>query len=119
MAPLFFALAIRSAKKYTQLKRGTYAALAVRVSGHVDNFLYKAEENIVPHITIQMYPGRDDETKKRLAQAVLETASKELKREKEHFSVSVVDVPQDEWKGKVYDKVLADKNTIIQPGYKM
>ena len=103
MAPLFFALAIRSAKKYTQLKRGTYAALAVRVSGHVDNFLYKAEEDIVPHITIQMYPGRDDETKKRLAQAVLETASKELKREKEHFSVSVVDVPQEEWKGKVYD----------------
>lgn len=80
---------------------------------------YKAEEDIVPHITIQMYPGRDDETKKRLAQAVLETASKELKREKEHFSVSVVDVPQEEWKGKVYDKVLADKNTIIQPGYKM
>ncbi|MBQ9626676.1 MAG: tautomerase family protein, partial [Treponema sp.] len=94
-------------------------ALAVRVSGHVDNFLYKAEEDIVPHLTIQMYPGRDDETKTRLAQAVLETASKELKREKEHFSVSVVDVPQEEWKGKVYDKVLADKNTIIQPGYKM
>ena len=39
---LFFALAIRSAKKYTLPKRETYAALAVRVSGHVDNFLYKA-----------------------------------------------------------------------------
>lgn len=73
----------------------------------------------MPHITIQMYPGRDDETKKRLAEAVLETASKELKCEKEHFSVIVVDVPQEEWKGKVYDKVRADKNTIIQPGYEM
>ena len=73
----------------------------------------------MPHITIQMYPGRDEETKKRLAQAILETASKELAREKEHFSVSVVDVPQEQWKEKVYDKVLKDANTIIQPGYKM
>lgn len=73
----------------------------------------------MPHITIQMYPSRDEETKKRLAQAILETASKELAREKEHFSVSVVDVPQDQWKEKVYDKVVADANTMIQPGYKM
>ena len=73
----------------------------------------------MPHITILMYPGRDDATKKRLADAILETASKELAREKEHFSVSIVDVSQDEWKEKVYDKVLSDKNTIIQPGYKM
>ena len=73
----------------------------------------------MPHITIQMYPGRDEETKKRLAQAILETASKELAREKEHFSVSVVDVPQDQWKEKVYDKVVADANTMIQPGYKI
>ena len=43
----------------------------------------------MPHITIQMYPGRDDETKKRLCDAILETASKELARGKEHFSVSV------------------------------
>ena len=73
----------------------------------------------MPHITIQMYPGRDDATKKKLADAILETASKTLERGKEHFSVSIVDVPQDEWKDKVYDKVLSDKNTIIQPGYKM
>lgn len=73
----------------------------------------------MPHITIQMYPGRDDATKKRLADAILETASKELERGKEHFSVSVVDVPQNEWKEKVYDKVKKDDNTIIQPGYEM
>ncbi len=73
----------------------------------------------MPHITIQMYPGRDDATKKKLADAILETASKTLERGKEHFSVSIVDIPQDEWKDKVYDKVLSDKNTIIQPGYKM
>lgn len=73
----------------------------------------------MPHIAIKMYPGRDEETKKRLAQAILETASKELNRGKEHFSVSIEDVPQENWKEAVYDKVVADKNTLIQPGYKM
>ena len=73
----------------------------------------------MPHITIQMYPGRDDATKQKLAEAVLETAAKELDRGKEHFSVSIVDVPQDEWKEKVYDRVLQDKNTFVKPGYSM
>lgn len=73
----------------------------------------------MPHIAIKMYPGRDEATKKRLADAILETASKELARGKEHFSVSIEDVPQDEWKEKVYDKVKTDSNTIIQPGYEM
>ncbi len=73
----------------------------------------------MPHITIQMYPGRDAETKRRLAEALLKTASQTLAREPEHFSVSVTDVPQDQWKDKVYDKVVADPDTLIQPGYKM
>ncbi|MBR5933832.1 MAG: tautomerase family protein [Treponema sp.] len=73
----------------------------------------------MPHIAIKMYPGRDEATKKKLADAILETASRELARGKEHFSVSIEDVPQDEWKEKVYDKVKSDKNTIIQPGYEM
>lgn len=34
----------------------------------------------MPHITIQMYPGRDDETKMKLAKAVLKAASQELNR---------------------------------------
>ncbi|MBO6176153.1 MAG: tautomerase family protein [Treponema sp.] len=73
----------------------------------------------MPHITIQMYPGRDDQIKKRLAEAIVETASRELERGKEHFSVSIVDVPQNEWKEKVYDKVLKDSNTFVKPGYTM
>ncbi len=73
----------------------------------------------MPHITVQMYPGRSDALKKELAEALLDAASKALQREKEHFSVSVEDVPQDEWKAKVYDKVLSDRNTVIRPGYEM
>ncbi len=73
----------------------------------------------MPHITIQMYPGRSMELKKEVAEALLDAASKTLGREKAHFSVSVEDVPQEEWKTKVYDQVLTDKNTVIKPGYTM
>ena len=37
----------------------------------------------MPHITIQMYPGRDDETKMKLAKAVLKNADKALYHSKE------------------------------------
>lgn len=73
----------------------------------------------MPHISIQMYPGRDAETKKRLAEAIVKTAAAELNRGAEHFSVSITDVPQAEWKEVVYDKVLASPDTIIAPGYTM
>ncbi len=73
----------------------------------------------MPHITIQMFPGRDEETKKRLAQAILKTASKELNREEMHFSVSIEDIPQEEWNEKVYKKITdpQNKTVYIKPGY--
>ncbi len=73
----------------------------------------------MPHITIQMYPGRSDELKKKLAEAVVKTASEELQRGKEHFSVSIEDVPQEEWNEKVYKKVTDpdNKTVFIKPGY--
>ena len=73
----------------------------------------------MPHITIQMYPGRSDELKKKLAEALREAASRTLEREEAHFSVSVKDVPKEKWKEQVYDKVRSDANTVIQPGYTM
>ena len=75
----------------------------------------------MPHITIQMYPGRDDKIKMNLAQKIAELASRELGRGIEHFSVSVQDVAQDEWKEKVYDKITdpSNKEVFVKPGYTM
>ncbi len=66
-----------------------------------------------------MFPGRDEETKKRLAQAILKTASQELNREPKHFSVSIEDIPQEEWNDKVYKKITdpQNKTVYIKPGY--
>lgn len=73
----------------------------------------------MPHITVQMYPGRDDELKKHLSEALVKTASEVLNRGKEHFSVSVEDVPQDEWNEKVYKNAIdpENKTVFVRPGY--
>ena len=73
----------------------------------------------MPHITVQMYPGRDDELKKRLSEALVKTASEVLNRGKEHFSVSVEDVTQDEWNEKVYKNAIdpENKTVFVRPGY--
>lgn len=73
----------------------------------------------MPHITVQMYPGRSDETKKRLADALVRAAAEELERRPEHFSVSIEDVPQDEWDEKVYSPAIdpQNKNVFVRPGY--
>ncbi|MCQ2592080.1 MAG: tautomerase family protein [Treponema sp.] len=73
----------------------------------------------MPHITVQMYPGRSDEIKAKLAKVLAETAAKELGREIEHFSVSIEDVPQDEWTEKVYKKAVdpENKEVFVRPGY--
>ena len=75
----------------------------------------------MPHITVQMYPGRDEKIKKNLAEKLAEVASRELGREIEHLSGSIEDVLQDEWKEKVYDKVAdpSNKNVFVKPSYTM
>ena len=73
----------------------------------------------MPHITIQMYPGRDDKIKQELADAVAKTASEQLNRGIEHFSVSIEDVPQEEWNEKVYKSAVdpENRNVFVRPGY--
>ena len=59
----------------------------------------------MPHVDISMFSGRDDETKKKVADAVVETMMKELGCKKEHLSVAIHDVDPADWNDKVKSKV--------------
>ena len=59
----------------------------------------------MPHIDISMMSGRDDETKKRVAEAVLETMMKELGCQRSHLSVAIHDVDPADWNETVHEKV--------------
>ena len=51
----------------------------------------------IPHIAVSMYPGRDDEIKKKLALKLQETVAEELKVDPKVITVSVEDVPKEQW----------------------
>ena len=55
----------------------------------------------MPHITIDMFAGRDDETKKRVADAIVETMIKELGCQPSHLSVAIHDVKPENWNEEV------------------
>ena len=73
----------------------------------------------MPHITVQMYPGRDDAKKKKVADELVKAASSVLEIPEKSFSVSIVDVPQEEWTEKVYKDAIDPNNKTIyrRPGY--
>lgn len=51
----------------------------------------------MPHVAITMFPGRDDATKKELALKVQECLIRELNVDKKVVSVSIEDIPKDQW----------------------
>ena len=63
----------------------------------------------MPHIDISMFSGRDDETKKRVADAVVDTMIKELGCQKSHLSVAIHEYDPSEWNENVHDKVDVSK----------
>lgn len=51
----------------------------------------------MPHVDITMIPGRDHEAKQAIAKRVQTFLAEELKIEEKFVSVSIEDVPKEEW----------------------
>lgn len=66
----------------------------------------------MPHIAIQMYPGRDQATKEKIAKKMQAVLAEEMAADKKFFSVSIEDIPAEDWKVEVEDKIEA-KNLFI------
>ncbi|OTO67570.1 MULTISPECIES: tautomerase family protein [unclassified Enterococcus] len=63
----------------------------------------------MPHIAIQMYPGRDKVTKAKIAKRMQTALAEEMGADKKYFSVSIEDVASEDWKTTVEDKIDPDK----------
>ena len=59
----------------------------------------------MPHVDISMFAGRDDETKKKTAEAVVEAMMESLGCQRSHLSVAIHDVDPAEWNEKIKAKV--------------
>ena len=72
----------------------------------------------MPHVEIKCYPGRSEEIKKACAEKVAAQVAESLGCPSTAVSVSIKEIPQEDWKDKVYDgQIMADKDSLyVEPG---
>ena len=73
----------------------------------------------MPHVIVKLWPGKSEEQKTRLAQAIAKDVMDILHYGEESISVTMEDVKSQDWKEKVY-KPDIQKNwdkLYKQPGY--
>ncbi|OUP87509.1 UNVERIFIED_ORG: Tautomerase enzyme [Lacrimispora saccharolytica] len=68
----------------------------------------------MPHVDITMIPGRDDTAKREIALKVQQFLAKELNIDEKFVSVSIEDVPKEEWNAHM--ERLKDKKMFVEPG---
>jgi len=56
----------------------------------------------MPHIIVKMYPGRSEETKGRLAEAIAKDVASIAECSEEAVSVAIEEIAQNEWDARVY-----------------
>jgi 4-oxalocrotonate tautomerase len=80
-----------------------------------------AKEEPMPHISVKLWPGRSEETKQRLAEAIVKDVVKIIGSDEASVSVSIEEVSSADWKEEVYDPEIRDKKEYLykQPGYSM
>lgn len=63
----------------------------------------------MPHIDINLFPGRSDELKKKVADAVIDTMIEELGCQRNHLSVAMHEVDPADWNDFVAENINMDE----------
>lgn len=75
----------------------------------------------MPHVIVKLWPGKTEQQKKRLAEALAADVMSILGYGEESISVAMEEVASGEWADKVYRPDIVDKAATIykKPGYEM
>ena len=73
----------------------------------------------MPHVIVKLYPGRTEEQKRRLTEAIVRDVVEIAKCAEKSVSVALEEVNPDEWNEKVYaPDILNGAGTLYKkPGY--
>ncbi|WP_281714314.1 tautomerase family protein [Allobaculum stercoricanis] len=73
----------------------------------------------MPHLKVQMYPGRTDAQKEQLAKSLEECMKEVLGSPSSSISIAIEEIPQENWHEEVIEKELKENsNTVVKmPGY--
>ncbi len=94
----------------------SYSANALKASEVQD-----LKEDIMPHVSVKMYPGRSEKEKAELAEAIVQDVMDIIGAGRSSISVAIEEVPPQEWKERVYEPEIIKKSDklYVKPGYSM
>jgi 4-oxalocrotonate tautomerase len=75
----------------------------------------------VPHVIVKLWPGKSEQQKRRLADAITKDITSVLHYGEESVSVALEEVAAAEWAEKVYRPDIVEKAATLykKPGYDM
>ena len=75
----------------------------------------------MPHVIVKLWPGKSEQQKRRLAEAITRDVATVLDYGEESVSVALGEVTPAEWAEKVYRPDIVDKAATLykKPGYTM
>lgn len=75
----------------------------------------------MPHIIVKLWPGKSEEQKHRLAEAITKDVMEVLNYGEESVSVAMEEITAGDWKDKVYLPDILDHPETLRkkPGYQM
>jgi len=75
----------------------------------------------MPHIIVKLWPGKSEEQKHRLAEAITKDVMEVLNCGEESISVAVQEITSADWNKEVYQPDIRHKQQELykQPGYTM
>jgi len=75
----------------------------------------------MPHVIVKLWPGKSEQQKKELAEAITKDVMNVLHYGEESVSVAIEEVKSDDWAERVYkpDIINTSRNLYKKPGYTM
>lgn len=75
----------------------------------------------MPHVIVKLWPGKSEEQKQRLADAITREVATTLGYGDDSVSVGFEEVSSGAWKAEVYQPVIEGRMGVLykKPGYKM
>jgi 4-oxalocrotonate tautomerase len=106
------------------IKKGVIAVCAVSVcdvSGAGTLSSNNVREREMPHVIVKLWPGRSEQEKKQLADAIVKDVATFAKCDESSVSVAIEEIKSSDWVEKVYKPDIIDKADTLykKPGYQM
>lgn len=109
----------RNFLKQSAIALGTVAVCDLSGAGSL--FAKEAKEREMPHVIVKLWPGRSEQEKKQLADAIVKDVVTYAKCSEDSVSVAIEEIKSSDWAEKVYKPdILSPRGKLYKkPGYSM